>query len=362
MAGYSSPEPASGGLRRQVWGAIVFLLIAGVVFSLPQTGKERFAAVLRNSILAPFIGLNTALADARSRAVKTTELRAVADSLTARLQSRNVLEEENRRLRDLLLLSGRLGPTWLADEAVRPGTQGAESTFFLDLGARDGVRERAPVVTREGLVGVVRELGPTASVAMDWSHPEFAASAMTADGTTYGIVESRRGAFREQDRLVLLSTPYNTVLDSGTVVLTSGRGGTFPRGIAIGRIDGVLGEEGGFERNYTLTPFVDPGEATLVLVQARGASDGSEGGGGTGAMVESTGRADSVADVSRGWPAQSWMRANERARAIPVWQDSVRMLRDSVSRLLGTPPDTTAPETSAPDDDEPATPDVEVSR
>jgi len=321
VAGYSSPEPASGGLRRQIWGAFVVLIVAGAVFTLPDPAKEEFAAVLRNSALAPFIGLNSVILDARARAIETEALRGVADSLTAELLGRRTLEEENRRLRDLLLLSERTGPHWLPAEALRPGTQGSESILLLDVGADDGIRERAPVVTREGLAGVVRIRRDGQAVAMDWTHPEFAAAAMSEDGLTDGIVEVARGAFREEDRLTFKGTPFNTVLDSGTLIVTSGRGGVFPRGIPIGHVDRVIAVEGRFERNYQVTPIVDPSSATLVLVE-----------------LESGSGADALRDVTSAWPVGERMRADVRARMIPLWQDSVRVLRDSLDRALGRAP------------------------
>jgi hypothetical protein len=335
------------------------LLAAGAIFTLPPALQERVASVLRNSVLAPFIGLNTAIIDARTRAVETDRLRADADSLTLELQARRTLEEENRRLRDLLVLRERLPTRWIAAEASRPGLQASEGIFYLDVGGADGVRERAPVVTREGLAGVVRGplQGGSQAEGMDWSHPEFAASAMSADGLITGIVESRRGAFREQDGLVLLGTEFNTLLDSGTVISTSGLGGVFPRGIPIGRIERVLtepstdeegrtgGERRGFERNYAVTPFVDPGEMTLVLVEradSRSQVLGTGLGPGRGAP------GDSVEDLSAAWPPDERLRAFERAQLVPVWRDSIRILRDSISELLGRPPDTATGQGGAP--------------
>ncbi len=360
MAAYSSPEPASGGLGRQIWGTILVLLAAGAIFSMPPVVQERLASVLRNSVLAPFIGLNTAIIDTRTRAVETDRLRAVADSLTLELQGRTTLDEENRRLRDLLVLRDRLPTRWIAAEASRPGFQASAGIFYLDVGTADGIRERAPVVTREGLAGVVRgqaQAGGSQAEGMDWSHPEFAASAMSEDGLISGIVESRRGAFREQDELVLLGTEYNTLLDSGTVIVTSGLGGVFPRGIPIGEIAGILvessaggdartlDEQRGFERNYTVTPYVDPAEMTLVLVER---ADSREQVLGTGYRPGPSSAMDSADDLSAAWPPDERMRAFERAELVPVWRDSLRMLRDSIARLVGDPPDTVPPSGGSP--------------
>ena len=163
-------------------------------------------------------------------------------------------------------MSEKLGPAFKAATVVRAGTTGSESTFLVDAGAADGVRPNAPVISARGLVGVIRDARADHSVGMDWTHPDFRAGAMTADGSTYGMVESRRGRFREEDRLVLNGTAFHTRLEDGTLVVTSGLGGIFPRGVPIGLINGLAEAEGGWRKSYWLRPLAEPGTATHVLV------------------------------------------------------------------------------------------------
>ena len=139
--------------------------------------------------------------------------------------------------------------------------------LIVDAGVEEGIERRAPLITREGLAGVIREASADQSVGMDWTHPDFRASAMLLDGSAYGIVENRRGAFREEDRLVLTGGAYHESVPDGTLVLTSGLGGVYPRGIPIGRVDGVAEVEAQWRKSYWLEPLVEPASATHVLVQ-----------------------------------------------------------------------------------------------
>ena len=111
---------------------------------------------------------------------------------------------------------------------------------------------------------------------MDWTHPDFRASAMLVDGSVYGIVENVRGLFREQDRLVLNGTAYNESVPEGALVITSGLGGVFPRGIPVGRIESTAEVEGSWRKSYWLRPMLQPGSATHVLV-ARSDAPGEVG-------------------------------------------------------------------------------------
>ena len=233
---------------------------------LPSGGQQRIASLLQLSVLRPFIATQRGLAASRLRAEEVEVIQVQVDSLVARVSTLSALADENRRLRGLLELSDRVGPDFRAASALRPGTQGSQSMFLLDLGAAHGVRAGSPVVDRHGLVGVVREVRERTAVGMDWTHPDFGASAMLADGTGYGIVENRRGAFREADRLLLKGGAFHELVPEGTVVLTSGLGGVFPRGIPLGEVTAVAEEQAQWGKSYWLRPFVEPGSVTHVLV------------------------------------------------------------------------------------------------
>lgn len=217
-------------------------------------------------MLRPFLSTQERLQAARLRGAEVDLLTAELDSLTAEMSTHEALVDENRALRSLLELRARAGPEFLPATVSRPGTPGSESMFLVDLGSDDGIEVGAPVVSPAGLVGVIREVRAGRSVGMDWSHPEFRASAMSADGSTYGLVENQAGRFREEDRLVLNGVAYNQEVLNGGVVVTSGLAGVLPRGIPIGQIDGLADAEGEWRKSYFLRPMVHPGAATHVLV------------------------------------------------------------------------------------------------
>lgn len=254
-----------GGGRRQSLLSAVFVIAALGLGALSQDAQQGVAGSLRSSVLRPFLALQERLTLAQTRAGDVDALMLRVDSLSAILTAQSLLVEENRTLRRLLELGERLGPRFRSATALRPGTPGSESIFLLDVGLRDGVDVGAPVISPDGLVGVVRDAGQATSVAMDWTHPDFRASAMTRGPEMYGIVENRRGAFREEDRLVLTGTAYNESILDGTAVVTSGLG-VYPRGIPIGTIDGVADYQGTWRKSYWLRPSVLPASVTHVLV------------------------------------------------------------------------------------------------
>jgi rod shape-determining protein MreC len=257
-----------GGGRRQIMLAGVFVLAGIVLGTLGEESEQNLAGVLRSTVLRPFIAIQEGLTQQQTRSVSVDELMVRLDSLAAIVTSQAVLVEENETLRGLLTLSERLGPRFKSATVLRPGTPGSESIFLLDVGTNDGVGEGAPVISPDGLVGKIRDAGPSSSVGIDWTASDFRASAMALGTDVYGMVENRRGAFREEDRLVLTGTAYNETLVDGTEVVTSGLGGVYPRGVPIGVIDGVAEVQGTWRKSYWLRPKVIPGSVTHVLVPA----------------------------------------------------------------------------------------------
>jgi rod shape-determining protein MreC len=66
--------------------------------------------------------------------------------------------------------------------------------------------------------------------------------------------------------LELRGVPFRTTLPAGTMIYTSGLGGTFPRGIPIGSVLRELKTAEGWTRTYLLQPSVNPAKVNSVMV------------------------------------------------------------------------------------------------
>ncbi len=203
--------------------------------------------------------------DREGRFADASAIRAERDSLAAFLVGQANLASENRSLRALLGMRERLPNSFVAAEAMPFEGAAAPGTFLLPVGTEDGVRAGSAIVTAQGLVGMVKEVHRGYSVAFNWTNPDFRASAVSEDGETYGILEPRTGRRGEQ-LLALTSTALHTVPDSGTTIVTSGSGATYPRGIPIGTVVGTESEASSWQRIYLIRPFVSPAEMNHLLV------------------------------------------------------------------------------------------------
>jgi len=126
------------------------------------------------------------------------------------------------------------------------------------------------------VVGVVQTVDPSMSLAILFAHPDFRVSAMSADGSAFGIVQPHiagtgspaNAAYLQSERwlLEMRGVPFRSTLKPGAVVYSSGLGGIYPRGIPIGIVVGEIKTTEAWARTYLLRPSVNPAEITSVMV------------------------------------------------------------------------------------------------
>ena len=248
---------------------LLFLACVGLsiaALSLPVQWRDPLAQGLRQSVLAPFLFLQRQtelLAAARWRYDNVVAQR---DSMALAATFLPELRNENERLRGLLGLGARLGGGYVSAEILHQPEPTNPLSFVVSAGRREGVRPLSAVVSPEGLVGLVASVDEHSSVVLSWAHPEFRASGIATDGSVVGIAAPRGAEGPGVWLLELQGVPYRQQVLAGTVIVTSGLGGVFPRGIPIGVVVGPAGEERWWGRTYLVRPAVHPAELSHVMV------------------------------------------------------------------------------------------------
>jgi len=253
------------------WDTLAFVACVGLALvarALPERVQEAAAATVRRTLLAPFLLVERQTGRLRAAYGESDAFLAERDSAALRAIRADGLAEENQRLRELLALRTRLPDAGVSAVVLRQATPTRGLTVLLSKGARDGVQPLAPVVTPRGLLGVVRSVDPTTSVAVLWTHPDFRVSAMTPDGSVFGLVRPR-GGDPDTMTMLLAGVPYRDTIPAGTALLTSGFGGVYPRGIPIGTVVGMLEEQAGLARSYVVRAAAHPGSTNHVIVLIR---------------------------------------------------------------------------------------------
>ncbi len=258
------------------WDTLAFVacvVLALVARAVPGSVQAGVAAAVRSTLLAPFLALQDQAQLLQSSLTRVDALVAERDSAVVMALRAEGLEEENARLRQLLSLSGRLTGRAVSAEILRESTPTAGVSVLLSAGTDQGVRPLSPVVTPLGLLGVVRSVDAKRSVAVLWTHPDFRVSAMTRDGSVFGLVAPDGATGPNTLGMSLSGVPYRDVVPDGTKLYTSGFGGVYPRGIPIGEVRGVTGEQEGLSRTYRVLAAVHPASATHVIILVSPAPD-----------------------------------------------------------------------------------------
>ena len=261
----TSASERSYGRRDTVMFLVCLALSLVGVFS-PDSWGYGIANALRESVLAPLVWLQERAEEGRTSRVRMRAVTAQRDSAAYLAQGLPSLLAENERLRQLLALSGRLSTPYVAAEVLHQAQATDERTLLLNVGEDQGVAAFDPVVAPEGLVGVVLSVARRTSVVMTWAHPEFRVSAFTVDGNAAGVVAPAGTPASGEGALEYRGVPYRDSVPVGTLVLSSGLGGVYPKGIPVGTVLGVAREQAGWERVYRLRPAANPGSAAHVLV------------------------------------------------------------------------------------------------
>jgi len=181
------------------------------------------------------------------------------------------LEEENLQFREALVESGRLRriaemreglevpmrPSQVVGQDVSPWFH----SVLLDRGRAEGVRSGMPVVTDRGVVGLITATAPNASRTL---------LVLDAQSAVDGIVQRSRarGIVRGQgtDRLAFEYFVRGDDVQVGDVVITSGFGGVYPKGLRLGEVIEVHAEPTRLLHQAVLRPAVDFGRLEQVFV------------------------------------------------------------------------------------------------
>jgi rod shape-determining protein MreC len=310
---------------------VLFVLCLGLsvlcLFS-PVGWTYNLADTLRRTVLAPLVWLQVRAEEGRTSRKRFRVVTAERDSAAYLAQFLPSLRAENERLRQLLKLSQRLKKSYVPAEVLHQPQATDGRTLLLSVGSRQGVAPFNPVVAPEGLIGLVLTATPYSSIAMTWAHPEFRVSAFTVSGNALGVVAPSTEAGGGEGALELRGIPFRDSVPLGTLVLSSGLGGVFPRGIPVGTVVGTIREEAGWERVYRLRPSANPGSTPHVMVLVNARSTDLANAFPSDSMLEAM-RQDSLARVHR---ADSLVQAAKAARA--ARRDS---LAKSSPMLGGTP-------------------------
>lgn len=250
--------------------ALVVLLGCGILASSLDTGQQlRVAAVLRSSVLWPFVEFHHGFGERALLAERFARVRAERDSLVREIVESRQAAEEGRQLRRLLELGPRAAGDFLPAELVAGRPRVGDADVFVLRGKEvSSVVPPAGVAAGDRVVGVVRAVNASGGLGEFWTHPDFRVSVRTVTGDVTGIV---RPVQRDEGGALMLleGAPYQGEVPPGTPLFTTGLTGIYPPGLWVGTVRELWGVETGWTKSYAVEPAMRPEAADIVLVWRR---------------------------------------------------------------------------------------------
>jgi rod shape-determining protein MreC len=170
---------------------------------------------------------------------------------------------ENQRLETLLGLRETIPFSYVAARVVGRDSTNWFHSLLIDRGSRHGVERHGAVVAPGGLVGQVVEVGPFSAQIQIITDPVSSVGVMLETSRVTGLLVGAQFG-----RLRIKYLPILTEVRVGEVVMTSGLGSVYPKGILVGKVVAVDKRIGALFQEATVEPSIDFSRLEEVLVLA----------------------------------------------------------------------------------------------
>jgi len=251
--------------RSNLIASIVFCIAVGIVLALnPRNTIKVQSAFL--GMITPFLKSGSALQvrvatyhkalkslgqleqDNKLLVTQNRELKTINETLRD-------LEQENNRLRRAIGYEERSVFQLIPARIIVRDSGTWWNTVKIDRGFDDGVDPDMPVLTEDGLVGKTTTVSKNVSTVLLIAD-ETCKVAATVEGTReQGIARGERTSTASAPEISLTFLSKTADLKPGQKVFTSGVGGVYPSGVAIGVIKDFKVRE--LDGKATLIPAVD---------------------------------------------------------------------------------------------------------
>lgn len=270
---YFTPDSFNG--RRAWW---LFLLIAIAIILLTAWSRESATGPLHTvrsgvqTVAAPvasagrwvftplhdFLSWTSEIGSARSEVVL---LQKQNDELRARLIALQEEQVTNTQVEHLTQVLSDQGYVGVIASVISYPPNAWDQVVILDKGTNDKLDIGMPVVGANGLLGQIIEAGPRYCRVRLITDQRSGVAGLVQRTRAAGIVKGDHNAGLN---LEFVST--DETLEAGDVVLTSGIGGVFPKGLIIGSVLEVSSESNELYRSARLKPVDEIHNIERVMV------------------------------------------------------------------------------------------------
>ena len=147
----------------------------------------------------------------------------------------NMLKEENKRLRGLLLMKYSENYKFIGTKVIDSMAFSGANIITIDKGARSGVKENSAVVDENGIVGRVWKLFPNQSQVQLISDNSSGVGVIIPKRQVGGILSGAGNLYYAKLKYI----PKDVEIKKGDMVYTAGTDGIYPPNIFVGKVESV---------------------------------------------------------------------------------------------------------------------------
>jgi len=260
---------------------ILFFILLAISFSMMVFSQNKFSINFKSisySVIYPFQFAGTRLITTtrdfflsikknkslEEELIKTKELIEKYERTQYEFEE---LKRENEKLRNLIGIQSSLEYETIIAEVVAKSPQNFYKTLIVNRGRESGVKKWMPVVAYQDdikcTVGKVIDVESFSSRIQPLCEQSSYIGAMLKDSRYSGIVV---GQSPISENCLLQYIDRRAEINYGDIVVTSGMGGIFPRGILIGEIISISKKRYGIYQEALVKPKVDLGRLEEVYI------------------------------------------------------------------------------------------------
>jgi rod shape-determining protein MreC len=202
-----------------------------------------------------------------SLAAENEDLKVQLAQAERRLREAKDAENENKRLRELLNLREKHRDFVFESAKIidRPPSNWSR-TYTISKGEECDIAVGDCVIDScYNLVGQVIEIGSGWATVRSVIDTDMRVGVLVGEGGNAAMVVGDFGLMQKSETKLTYLTEETRVLE-GDVLITSGKGGAFPRGLTVGVVTNVKTEAGGQIEFATIAPACELGALSQVFV------------------------------------------------------------------------------------------------
>ncbi len=244
-----------------------------------SSGPLHSAQQSATKVFSPLTSLTKSASSASNESQKQTsdenassetlsQLKEQNAELTSQVAKGEEYRQEAQRLQELLNLKDSYDIDGVSAHVIGKTSESWNQTITVDVGESDGSFVGATVCSSYGVIGQVSSVTSSTSVVRLLSDPQSGVAAMIQSSRVTCVVKGSLDGLITAENIAT-----SAEVKEGDIIITSGLGGSFTRGIIIGTVSKVSGNSQDGSLKATIKQADNTAFEEVIVVKSAQATD-----------------------------------------------------------------------------------------